>query len=483
MWIFTQIVIFSLLRGLLGVPAPSEVSIIVIGSGPSGIAASTKLLKNNFTNITILEAEHRIGGRINSVRFGNAYVDLGAEFCHGQEGNIVYSMEQSYNILQHSTEDFQILRSNGEKVDKKTRKKLIDFAESLAASNETTEGCEYVKSVGECLRIKAKEIPQTSQDPKEVEILTEAIEFVDAYLCSYDSSFDLNDLKSTTEYKLCGGDIYMNWNGHGYKTILEIMMEKYPNNKGLPIDDKIFMGKEVDNITNWDEDKITVTTTDGNKYLADHVIFTPSLGVLKADHERLFSPALSEDKVEAIKQRGFGAILKVILHFPDKWWDSHFYMFLFTKEDKDVLKKKNMEWLLNINGFSQAESNPNVLIAWFAGKYVPRIENLTDEEVLTAHKFVIHKFLSPYYNVTMPDKLLKSEWYSNPHFRGTYSYESAKSTAKNLQAKLAAPLNSKTGKPNVMFAGEATHPHYFSTVHGAIESGYREAERLIQLYK
>lgn len=34
-----------------------------------------------------------------------------------------------------------------------------------------------------------------------------------------------------------------------------------------------------------------------------------------------------------------------------------------------------------------------------------------------------------------------------------------------------------------MFAGEATHPHYYGTVHGAIESGFREANRIIGLYK
>lgn len=34
----------------------------------------------------------------------------------------------------------------------------------------------------------------------------------------------------------------------------------------------------------------------------------------------------------------------------------------------------------------------------------------------------------------------------------------------------------------ILFAGEATNPHHFSTVHGAIESGWREADRLIQLY-
>lgn len=31
-----------------------------------------------------------------------------------------------------------------------------------------------------------------------------------------------------------------------------------------------------------------------------------------------------------------------------------------------------------------------------------------------------------------------------------------------------------------MFAGEATHPYYYSTVHGAIETGYREADRVLK---
>ena len=31
----------------------------------------------------------------------------------------------------------------------------------------------------------------------------------------------------------------------------------------------------------------------------------------------------------------------------------------------------------------------------------------------------------------------------------------------------------------LLFGGEATHPKHFSTVHGAIEAGWREADRII----
>ena len=45
--------------------------IIIIGAGPSGIAAASKLLENGFKNVTVLEAEDRIGGRVHTIKFGN----------------------------------------------------------------------------------------------------------------------------------------------------------------------------------------------------------------------------------------------------------------------------------------------------------------------------------------------------------------------------------------------------------------------------
>jgi len=48
-------------------------TVIIIGAGVSGIAAATKLLKNNFKNFIILEAENRIGGRIQTLPFGGNY--------------------------------------------------------------------------------------------------------------------------------------------------------------------------------------------------------------------------------------------------------------------------------------------------------------------------------------------------------------------------------------------------------------------------
>lgn len=49
----------------------SASKIIVVGAGPSGIAAASKLIENGFNNVIILEAEDRIGGRVYTTKFGN----------------------------------------------------------------------------------------------------------------------------------------------------------------------------------------------------------------------------------------------------------------------------------------------------------------------------------------------------------------------------------------------------------------------------
>lgn len=78
----------------------------------------------------------------------------------------------------------------------------------------------------------------------------------------------------------------------------------------------------------------------------------------------------------------------------------------------------------------------------------------------------------------------RSTWYSNPHFRGSYTYYALKADAMGATtAQLSKPINDANGYPLLQFGGEASNQHYYSTVHGAVGSGWREANRLIDLYK
>jgi NADPH-dependent 2,4-dienoyl-CoA reductase/sulfur reductase-like enzyme len=47
--------------------------IVIIGAGASGLAAAQHLMDNDFTNIVILEAQSRVGGRVWSERIGKLF--------------------------------------------------------------------------------------------------------------------------------------------------------------------------------------------------------------------------------------------------------------------------------------------------------------------------------------------------------------------------------------------------------------------------
>lgn len=97
------------------VSCKSEPHIVIIGAGAAGIAAASKLVENGFEDITILEAEGRLGGRIHSIPFGNAIVDLGAQWCHGEKNNIVYELVEDLDLLAHSLPDFTCISSGENK--------------------------------------------------------------------------------------------------------------------------------------------------------------------------------------------------------------------------------------------------------------------------------------------------------------------------------------------------------------------------------
>ena len=63
----------------------------ILGAGAAGLAAASRLIRSGFFDVTILEASNRIGGRIqSSSEFGkcNGNVELGAQWIHGEVGNI-----------------------------------------------------------------------------------------------------------------------------------------------------------------------------------------------------------------------------------------------------------------------------------------------------------------------------------------------------------------------------------------------------------
>lgn len=81
------------------------------------------------------------------------------------------------------------------------------------------------------------------------------------------------------------------------------MQKKYPYpNEQLPLFKNTHKSNKVTGINyNRIYNSVKISTADGREYLADHVIFTPSLGVMKSKYHRLFNPPLSNTMIKAIK--------------------------------------------------------------------------------------------------------------------------------------------------------------------------------------
>lgn len=45
---------------------------------------------------------------------------------------------------------------------------------------------------------------------------------------------------------------------------------------------------------------------------------------------------------------------------------------------------------------------------------------------------------------------------------------------------MGTPLKNKFGQEIIYFVGEATHPTMFSTVHGALETGWEAADKIFE---
>lgn len=97
--------------------------------------------------------------------------------------------------------------------------------------------------------------------------------------------------------------IYLGSNGH--KPLLDDLYNKIKQTN-------IKLKTEVQKITYADNAQVQLQLSDGTVMSADHVIVTPSLGYLKANAAKMFSPALPSDLTTAIN--GIGKILKSL------WW-------------------------------------------------------------------------------------------------------------------------------------------------------------------
>ncbi|KAG8318649.1 hypothetical protein J6590_001771 [Homalodisca vitripennis] len=114
--------------------------ILIIGAGAAGIAAASRLIANNVNNITILEAENRIGGRIFTSEFGANTVEVGAQWVHGEQNNVVYSLGSKAGLLCDNFYDIMssgCVLSDGTSLGNEATSSLFDLCREVVHDEES----------------------------------------------------------------------------------------------------------------------------------------------------------------------------------------------------------------------------------------------------------------------------------------------------------------------------------------------------------
>lgn len=222
--------------------------------------------------------------------------------------------------------------------------------------------------------------------------------------------------------------------------------------------------------------KAVIHCEDGDSLMADRVVFTGSLGVLKHG-STTFEPSLPEWKSEAIERLGFGLLNKVILVFEKPFWDTERDMFGLLREPADRDSMVQEDYSANRGRFylfwnCLKTTGLPVLIALMAGDAAHQAECTPDEEIITE---VTSQLRNVFKYETVPDPLetIVTRWGSDKFTRGSYSYVAPEAFPGDYDL-IARPIGS------LHFAGEATCGTHPATVHGAYLSGLRAASEVIE---
>jgi monoamine oxidase len=424
--------------------------IVVVGAGISGLAAARTLADRNNKELIVLEARERIGGRIWTERGTMGVpIELGASWIHGAGKNPLHllALEKKYRLVETDSKPDTFWadgkRMSGperEEIDilfRKLRDKVYDKQKSLSARNDI--------SVRQAFEDLQKNSDLSDSAKKGIEhLIASEIEN------DYASTSDYLSLKYwDTVHWFKGGDWLI---PDGYDQILNLLA------KGL----RIQLQTAVNHVE-ISEGQVRVSTTGGETLIADRVLITVPLGVLK-NRRIKFTPELPKQKLAAIDALEMGAFDKLYLKFPECFWMKDATWIEYAGENPSA-------WPMFLN--LSRETGEAIIVAFNVGNFARELEKKSDEEILQQALTVLRTI----YGKEIPEPVATrvTRWSEDPYAFGSYSYVPV-GKSPDLFDVLAEPVGNR-----LFFAGEACSSKDYSSAHAAFMSGLAAARKISRL--
>lgn len=474
------------------------VKVVIVGGGVAGLGAAKTL--DSKVDYLLVEAQDYLGGRIHTVdAASNAVIDLGAQFVHGEANNIVYEICKQLNCIlieksNSNDDDMLVLTSNQNRIDSdlmmnamRVWENILDKAKDKFRDNSLSSQYSFADYLLANLKISLSSELKLSE-----ELIDAMIEFFEKSELIENGCLSLKEL-SLKEY---GSFIYLagNYDGQlqngGYRPLIAYLKSFISDPSRIHLNSEVIRVKYLSDQQRLQIDiRDTVNQSIVRTLQCEHVIWTSSLGYLKENFTSVFQDEIEliQEKKLPIENLGFDTVNKVILVYEKAFWPKDILEIIVLNTMKDHLSdsfdkyKQNPRLRKIIESIFQYDVPPStqqpVLLCWFGGEAAVLIEDF-DENLIGD---ICHEVLCFYLNISpklnLPIRVLKSGWHKNRYVRGSYTYYSTKSTQIDGE-QLRKPY-APDGIPRIQFAGEATHETFYSTVHGALESGIREGNRLL----
>jgi monoamine oxidase len=409
---------------------PSAVDVAIIGAGAAGLGAAHALKRSGLSTL-VLEARDRVGGRGHTIMAApDIAFDLGCGWLHSADKNSFVEVAERLDFAVNRALPPWRERAYGNAFPQQDRNDFIraidEFYERAKEAAKRADGHDIPANL--CLE------PGNRWNPM--------IDAISTYIngCELDQ-VSLLDLEA---YE----DTNINWRvRRGYGALMAaygVSCEIALNTQVSLIDHS---GKQV-----------RIETSQGT-LTANKVIITVPTNLI-ADEALRFHPALPA-KVDAARGLPLGLADKVMLALdqPD------------ALPNDGNLRGATMRTAMgsyHLRPFGQP-----CIEGFFGGRFARELEDAGNGALAAqAIDEIVALLGSDYRRKLTP--LSESRWAHDPFARGSYSH--ALPGHAGDRAVLAAPIDGR-----LFFAGEATSPNFFSTAHGARDSGERAAGEVLAL--
>lgn len=402
----------------------SSYDVAIVGAGAAGLAAAKTLRQRRVSHV-VLEAAHRIGGRAytEDVAPGLPF-DLGAHFMHS--GSINPMVE--------------IADSLGFHYERAVPERRVRFGDRWASDAELAErDAQFARNLDliDQAACAGRDVPVAEVTEREVRWIRE-FDFMVSLWSSVDSdqvsTLDMHNYTDTKE----------DWPlREGYGRLIA----------GWAADVPVEINTAVTGI-DWSGKDIRLKTAKGDMR-AHKVVLTVSTGILAGGGIR-FGPPLPEWKQAAIAALPVGNHNRICLVFDRDVFGADAPPRVTVME----AGREPMWFQIRPFGFDCA-------VGVTGGRFADWLERAGD----VASTDLAKEHLKTAFGADIVKHVVRrsvTAWRGDPWTRGAYS--TAQPGQAHQRAALAQPIDGR-----LFFAGEATSPNFFSTVHGAYLTGIATA--------